>query len=140
MRLIELLTTENLQEEITREYLKLNQVIKKELDINFCINIENADDGEYVYADESGYHYVYCERGNVERNKITDDVFEIVFWALCPMIIRASFEYELKNRNEELNSRKVAFDKQIEFWTILGDNFKKRGEIEIDENLKVNPL
>lgn len=136
MRLLQLLDTEELQVEIKNEYAKLQPVIGKELNINFEKEIS---DGEYVYADELGYHYILCEHGNVERHKITDDVFEVKFWAICPIIIRVSFEYEAKHRDEKLNFRKVAFEQQITYWNILGENFRKRGEIEISENLKVNP-
>ena len=139
MRLLKLLTTKELEHQIKTEYLKIYGIIKKELDINFYPNLPNADDGEYVYANDVGYHYVLCERGKEIEHKITDDVFEISFWAIYPSLIRPSFDYELQNRDETLDYGEVAFAKQLEYLELLGENFKKRGEIEISQILENNP-
>jgi len=144
MRLLKMLKTNQLEEGI-REYLMiLEEVANKEFLINFNSNIKDKE-GIYVFADEIGYHYVVSERGNAVKHKITDDVFEICYWALKPFVSDISYQYELDNRESDINllkldTRKVAFPKQIELWSLLGDNFRKRGEIEISEVLKANPL
>lgn len=144
MRLLKMLKTNQLEDDIRKYLMILEEVANKEFLINFNSNIKDKE-GIYVFADEIGYHYVVSERGNVVKHKITDDVFEICYWALKPFVSDISYQYELDNRESDINllkldTRKVAFPKQIELWSLLGDNFRKRGEIEVSEVLKANPL
>ena len=139
MRLLEMLTTDELKRSIKVKISELKD-IKNVGDIRFEKNIKNGEDGTYIFADEQGYHYVQMERGKEQRHKVTDDVFEICFWCLYDLICIASFNYEFENRKENINSREAAFNKQLEYLSLLGDNFKKRGEIEISEILKAHPL
>ena len=50
-------------------------------------------------------------------------------------------DYERINRppSKNVHDRKIWFDKQLELMALLGSNYKKRCEIEIDEILKVAP-
>lgn len=109
------------------------------VDLKFKKNIEKGEDGVYVFADIQGYHYVISERGCELTHKITDDVFEICFWVISPVSGSMAFEYACKNRKSLSDSRQVAFEKQLEYLSALGVNFRKRGEIEIDEILKAYP-
>jgi len=137
---MELLTTEELRDHILGDYSKIEDVVAIKESINFKKNIPNADDGSYIYADEMGYHYAYCERGNEFTHKLTDDVFEISFWVLDDITTTAAFDYELHHRDGSKNYREVAFEKQLEYLDMMGENYRKRGEIEIDEILKAYPL
>ena len=138
MRMVNMLTTRELEVEISKKVEILKSCDEISIDLIFERNIEKGEEGVYVFADNQGYHYVISERGCELTHKVTDDVFEISFWVLYPLTLRMSFNYERKNRNNH-NSRQVAFEKMLEYLSTLGINFRKRGEIEIDEILKVNP-
>jgi len=49
------------------------------------------------------------------------------------------FNFELKNRNNNQDTRRIAFKKALELLDLIGENFRKRGEIDIDEILKESP-
>lgn len=133
-----MLCTEELEKEIKSGISKVSD-IKNVSNLKFQKNIANGEDGVYIFGDSQGYHYVVMERGVEEIHKITDDVFEICFWCFYELTSNAAFDYEFENRDESLNYRKVAFSKQLEYLGLMGENFRKRGEIEIKEILKVNP-
>lgn len=101
----------------------------------FQKNIKSGEDGVYVFSDEKGYHYVISERGEEIVHKLTDQVFEISFWTVYPFVINESFEYERMHRKGNVDSRKIAFERQFETLKILGDDYVKRGEIEINKLL-----
>jgi len=135
-----MLTTKELENVIMKYIKDFEEITNRKYTINFKENMANGADGTYVFSNYQGYHYVDSERGIEITHKITDDVFEISFWTLNPYIIMISFEYERANRKKGTNSREVALNKQLELWGMLGDNFRKRGEIEVSEVLKANPL
>jgi hypothetical protein len=82
---------------------------------------------------------VISDRGEEITDKVTDDVFEISFWVIYSLLIDISHAYELKNRREGTNSRQVAFQKRLELLGKVGENYRKRGEIEISEILALHP-
>ncbi|WP_353949239.1 Imm63 family immunity protein [Sporolactobacillus sp. Y61] len=96
-------------------------------------------DGSYIYSDAQGYHYVETERGEKTTHKVTDDVFEISYWVLEPIVSEIAFNFESKNRVYGEDSRKLAFRKKLELFSLIGENFKKREEIEQSEILKRVP-
>lgn len=71
---------------------------------------------------------------------MTDDVFEICFWCFFNLTSNAAFDYEFDNRDDTLNYRKFAFNKLLEYLNLIGENFKKRGEIEINNICREYPL
>ena len=138
MRLMKMLNTNELEEKIRFGISKVKD-IEDISDLKFQKNIENGEDAIYIFSDLQGYHYVLMERGIEIVHKVTDDVFEICFWCFFELTRNAAFDYELENRDEKLNYRKVAFTKQLEYLSTIGENYRKRGEIEIDEILKIYP-
>ena len=143
MRLLKMLKTNQIEDNIRKYLMILEAVANRDFLITFNSNIKDKE-GIYVFADEIGYHYVVSERGNEVTHKITDDIFEICYWAIKPFVSDISYQYELDNRENDINlleldPRKVAFPKQIELWSLLGENFKKRREIEINEILEEYP-
>ena len=138
MKLMKILETNELEQEIRFGISKVSE-IKSASNLKFKKNIKNGEDGMYIFSDLQGYHYVLMERGKEVIHKITDDVFEICFWCFFELTSDAAFDYELENRDENLNYRKVAFTKQLEYLNTIGESYRKRGEIEIDDILKKYP-
>ena len=126
-----LLPTLKLRQIIIEKITKLMFVEKSQIP-KFQKNIKSGEDGVYVFSDEKGYHYVISERGEEIVHKLTDQVFEISFWTVYPFVINESFEYERMHRKGNVDSRKIAFERQFETLKILGDDYVKRGEIEIN--------
>jgi len=139
MRLIQMLSNNELREHILVLYENLKPYNGDcQLDICFDENNLNSE-GLFVFSNHQGYHYLYSERGEETTHKVTDDIFEISFWIFQPVTSSIAFEFAAKNIEQKKSRRQIAFEKQLEYLDILGENFRKRGEIEIDEILKVYP-
>ena len=132
------LTTEQLREHILQELNKIN--ISQINNYYFEKNNAGGREGTYVYSDSQGYHYVYSEKGNESKHKITDNVFDVSFWVIDSVISSLAIDYMRKNIQPGENQRKVIFAKELELLKEIGENYYKAGEIEIDEILKENPL
>jgi pyruvate/2-oxoacid:ferredoxin oxidoreductase alpha subunit len=60
---------------------------------------------------------------------------------IYPIVSNIAFDYEFKYRkDEDADSRIVAFNKEIEILKKIDSNLAKRGEIEHSEILKINPI
>lgn len=70
----------------------------------------------------------------------TDSLFEISYWIFKYQTSVMTFNYERKNRIKGVDSRRVAFKKQLELMGNIGFEYKKRIESEIDEILKLHPF
>lgn len=136
MRLLKLLNTNDLKIDIQKKIHLLNINVN----INFDNDTQSGYEGTYVFSDKQGYHYVETERGNEIVHKVTDDVFEINYWVLEPIVSRIAFDFEAKNRLASEDSRKIVFKKKLELFSSIGKNYKKREEIEQDEILEMFPF
>lgn len=142
--MFKLLITGELEEFIKEKYKKLKVAAQRdkvycELDIYFGKGTPNNGEGAYVYSDKMGYHFVFTERGKVNLHKITDDLFEISYWIYADQIFKMSLKYATKHKKNNQDFRRVLFDKKLEMLGLLGTNYRKRGEIAIDEILKIAP-
>ena len=113
--------------------------IYSELSVFFAEGTPNNQEGVYSYSSKRGYHYCFTERGEIVLHNITQSLFEISYWIIKPEISKMATEFERKHREEKRDSRRVYFQKTIELFNCLGDNYRKRIEIEIDEILKTAP-
>ena len=110
-----------------------------ELDIYFSNGTPNNVEGTYVYSDEIGYHFVFTERGKISLHKITDDLFEISYWIYADQTFKMSLKYATKHKKNNQDFRRILFEKKLEMLGLVGNNYRKRGEIEVDEILKIAP-
>lgn len=133
------LDTKNLEIHIISEINPIEEIINfKEL--NFTKNTSGSEEGVYVFSDQQGYHFVYSERGNETKHKTTDSLFEITFWTINYLVGSIALEMMRKNLKEVKNQRKYIYEQRLHYLGMVGENYKKAGEIEIDELLKENPL
>ena len=85
------------------------------------------------------YHYVVVERG-VERDRRSSDRYEeLLYWIFRDVTHGLAFWYELQNRVEDQDCRRIAFPKQIELMTRLDRAMGARLEGEIADILRGAP-
>ncbi|MEL7569509.1 MAG: Imm63 family immunity protein [Eubacteriaceae bacterium] len=140
------LSTKELETYITKGYNKLkekaiNYNIFREINVVFNINppAEDVWGDTYVYSDNGGYHYIGIQRCKKVMHQITEDLFDIAYWIYRFPTFSMGFNFELKNRNNNQDTRRIAFKKALELLDLIGENFRKRDEIDIDEILKESP-
>ena len=119
--------------------LTKNDGVYKKLSVHFDTNTPQNSDGLYCYSDREGYHFCYIERGNVSMHYITKDLFEITYKVISSSIFSMAFEYEKKHRVEKVDSRRLGFQKEIQYFTELGEDYRKQAEFDINEILKKHP-
>lgn len=107
--------------------------------IQTIFGVPKIFEGAYAYADNEGYHYVILERGKISEHKVTDDLFEISYWILESEVFSMAVKFELNNRINNQDSRRLIFMKQLELLNEIGEEYRKRDEMNIEEILKKNP-
>ena len=129
----------DLEMHILKEIEPIKEMVKSE-QIHFYKNSSGSDEGIYIFSDLQGYHFVYSERGEETKHKVTDSLFEITFWVINHLVSSVALEMLKENVNKVKDQRQYIFEKKLELLEIVGTNYKKAGEIQISEILKDNPL
>jgi hypothetical protein len=93
-----------------------------------------AHTGYVVDLKLDAYHYYHVERGNVSDLKITHDPEELLFWILADATHRMAFEFELKNRIPNQDSRIIAFQEHIRLLVQVGITEKFIEQLKLKYN------
>ena len=94
-----------------------------------------GDASPLIEIDKQGrLHYALIERGEELERRTTENLDELLYWIFSGIATSMAFKYELKNRIEDKDCRRIAFDKQIELLSILNENWSK---IEYEEHLQI---
>ena len=139
-----LLTTQELKEFVLNKYegLKLyvqNEGIYCELDVEFSSEIPKDAEGMFAYTDDISYHYVFTEKGEITSHKISDDLFEISYWIYDDQVFNISLKYAKNHRENNQDLRRILFAKEMELLGLIGENYRNRCEITVEEILKISP-
>lgn len=101
---------------------------------------KNRDFGAtHVEVDGSHYHLVTVERGMVLERKSTADFNELLYFIFSDATSDIACNFELKNRIEDQDPRRIMFKKQIELMYSINRSFGEREESRIAELLKTYP-
>ena len=153
-----ILTTKELEKAITTEIVEKipeaephirNQLIFKDESIT-----KNYLPGIYIFSSPGKYKIVYVgDKRNVVKENETDNLREVLWIALEPIILNIALDYEFEHREkkswlkrlvskikkEKYDFRRIFFAKEIELYGLFGEDFKERKQKEIDEILSNNP-
>lgn len=137
-------TTRELESYIQSVYAKLESLSKQDgvyrpLDDYFDIGTPNGQDGSFCYSDEEGYHYGVNERGLLRVNIVTQNLLEITYNVLSSDIFWMADEYESRHRIEGQDSRRLLFQKELQYWDSLGPEYKEKAQHKIQEWLSKAP-
>ena len=96
----------------------------------------------HVEVDKKGLlHYVIVdERGQERVRKTTVNLTELLFWIFDGVTFSMASDYELKNRSETQDCRKLLFVKQEELLGVIDTHWKEVKQKEHEEILKRNPF
>jgi hypothetical protein len=83
-------------------------------------------DNRYIAVDTSGLMcYVTSERG-VETRKKTNNRNELLYWIFESVTFSMACHYELKNRAEDKDCRRIMFAKQEELLGMLSESWQQK--------------
>lgn len=72
------------------------------------------------------YHFVISERGTEYERKITSNLHDLLYWIFSSVTSAMAGDYELKNRNEKKDSRRIMFEKQEELLGLLNKDWQNK--------------
>lgn len=110
-------------------------------DVNLLPEINNSNDfaKPYIEIDRLGYNYVCRERGKELFRKLPFDLRELSYEVFKDITHAMAWQWELNNRIEGEDSRRQAFEKQIELMGKIDAEFGERTKKELSIFLKWAP-
>jgi hypothetical protein len=121
----------------------VNQLAEK-INASECVPLyfdDYVDFGHpHIEIDHKGFHLVYVERGNEQKRKTTHDLNELYFWIFEGITFGMAVHYELDNRVERQDCRRLIFKKQLELLEQLNLSWKERVELKIQKVLTRSPF
>ena len=95
----------------------------------------------HVEVDKNGLlHYVIVERGQERERKTTENLTDLLFWIFDHVTSSIASDYELKNRIETQDCRRIMFVKQEELLGLIDTQWKEMNQKEHQEILKRHPF
>ena len=95
----------------------------------------------YIEVDKLGFmFYIISERGQEYERKMTDKIDDLLYWIFASVTFSMACDYELKNRIEYKDCRRIMFDKQEELLGLLNKNWQQKENAEHQNILKNHPF
>jgi len=93
----------------------------------------------HIEVHEPEYHYVITERGNELERRCTTDPNELLYWLTSDLTLRMASDWELENRVEGQDSRRLIFKHDIELLEFINNEWAKRKKSYYDKILENHP-
>lgn len=100
----------------------------------------NGEDSPLIEIDDKGLHYINIESGKEIERKSTFDQDELLFWIFNDATFIMAIKFELKNRIENQDFRRIAFTYQEMLMGILSEQWKQRIQNEHLTILEKHPF
>lgn len=95
----------------------------------------------HIEVDDKGLmHYVTVERGWEQSRETTDELDTLLYWIFKDATFSIACNYELKNRIENKDCRRIMFEKQEELLGMLSDVWKQKQKEEHRSTLEKHPF
>jgi hypothetical protein len=95
----------------------------------------------HIEIDKLGrLHYVVIERGQENERLTTTNLDELLYWIFDSITFSMACDYELKNRIENQDSRRIMFVKQEELLGIINPLWKDKHHLEHLKILENHPF
>lgn len=85
-------------------------------------------------------HYIIVERGQELERKTTSNIEDLMYWIFDDITFSLASIFELNNRIERQDFRRILFKKQEELLGILNESWKLKEEQDHIQILKSNPF
>lgn len=109
-------------------------------DVLLYVRVVPVGDGTpYIEIRESEYHYVISERGCEFSREIFLDDDDILYKITSKIVTRMALDYELQNRIDSQDFRRIYFSKEIELMDQICPEWGAKKKAEIKETLRNSP-
>lgn len=130
-------------EEIRKKIEEISLKLPQKIDINSYITFGNQEDfaKPNIEIDNSlFYNFIVVERGQELEKRITLNLDDLLYWIFELITFDLASKFELQNRIENSDFRKILFKKQEELLSFISDEWKAKKLIEHNEILKIFPF
>jgi hypothetical protein len=107
---------------------------------DFTIHSASTEDGSSHIEVSDAYCLVVRERGLELSRKRTTDLDDLLYWIMEGLTARLSWDFEVRHRREGEDSRRQAFQKQLELLNELSTDWAERQRLEQVEILERHPF
>jgi hypothetical protein len=97
-----------------------------------------GDGTPYVMVDDQ-YNYITSERGVLISKEETLDLEELLYWIFEDVTSIMAGKYELNNRQQDADTRRLRFQEQIRLMDVLNNNWGEKTKNRLDKILANNP-
>ncbi|GHU27940.1 hypothetical protein FACS1894172_21260 [Spirochaetia bacterium] len=94
----------------------------------------------HIEIDENNFYYVIMERGQILEKKATNNIDTLLYWIFDSVTFRMAGDFELSNRIEAEDCRRIIFIKQEELLGTLNENWQKDKENYHTKVLEKSPF
>lgn len=105
--------------------------------LNFVRTDSGAPHIEFVAG---AYHYVVTERGEEYSREACNEIDEILFAIFKHITFSMVVRYEVDNRDESKDSRRMLFDYQLKLLGAISEEWATKRQREFERVLLVNPF
>ena len=105
----------------------------------FAEGTDNSVEGTYIFNRNNEYHILFAEKGKVRSDVVTYEKREVLWNAVEIVCNNIIMQYAICNREKGKDFRRALFKKEVEIFSLFGEDFRKRKIGEIEEILKKNP-
>lgn len=107
--------------------------------IYFMEGDEKSKEGTYVFEKNNKYYVLLIEKGNVLDEAIFIEEKEVLMKVLNICSFSVAMKYAIENRVAGADFRRLLFQKEIEIFSLFGEEFRRRKVNEIECILQKAP-
>ncbi len=93
-----------------------------------------------LYYENGKYIYDCYERGSRSIHRTTTYIDEALYWVYYDIIHEIGFSYELENRKPLQDSRRIAFKKMNELFSVIGEPYRSMWGKKFEALMAVAPF
>lgn len=93
----------------------------------------------HIEVKNGEYHYISVERGREQSHRRTKNLDNLKYWTFSDVTHGMAFKYELENRTENQDCRRIAFPRQVELMSLIDKDYGVKMQASIEEILRQNP-
>lgn len=97
-------------------------------------------EGTTIYISDSKYHFITMDRGQVRKHIYSKDINVILYELFKNITANLARKFELENRKENIDSRRIWWKKQLELLNTINPSFSITRKKEMDDILKISPF
>ena len=131
-------TTQELEKTIKQKIYEKIPNINLQI-INFAEGSDSSPEGIYVFTENDAYIYMFTEKGSTREKIVLTDETELLWNILNSVLFEKAMEHATSSRQNGKDFRRALFSKEIELFSLFGEDFKKRKTEDIEKILLKNP-